>query len=57
MEKKIYHANKSQKKNDEALLSEKIDIRAKNTTQHKDHFVIIKDSIYPEDNHTKHLCI
>lgn len=55
--KYIYHATKNQKKNPEALLSEKVDIREKNITQHKGHFVIIKDSIYPEDSHTTHLCI
>ena len=56
--KKIFHANRNQKKAGVAILiSDKIDFKTKTVTRDKEgHYIMIKGSIQEEDNNCKYLC-
>ena len=48
--KKIFHVNGNQKKDGEAIhISDKIDLKIKNVTRNKEHYLKIKGSIQEED--------
>ena len=56
--KKIFHANGNQKKGGVAIfLSDKIDLKTKNTTKDKEgHYIMIKGSIQEEDITIVNIC-
>ena len=56
--KNIFHSNGKQKKAGVAILiSDKIDLKIKKITRHKEgHYIMITGSIQEEDSNCKHLC-